>query len=499
MPYLQHLDAQFPLARGETRVGRGATADLVVPPGAEPAEAADAALVVITIGDDGAASLRVAEGDAGVFVNGVPVGREPAPLLHGDRVAIDGCELRFADEAQAGETQEIPAAADVRVATPSAGIGEARSRGRLVSLTDGREYAVPVEGLTIGRDAGCDVVVATPNVSRRHARVLPVPGGYELLDTSRNGVFVNGARVQGALALARGDTVRVGGDEFRFYADAEPALEPRSLKDVPSLQMTGAIPAMKRPPTPPPPGPSVVPATPGAPPPRTLEQVPSLQRTAAMPALKRPTPSPGVPSAPAAPQAGTSAAKGGSSGAAPAAASTSSIGRARPSALAVLEILNEGASKGTRFEIHAPLTHVGRGAYNDVVVLDESVSESHAKIQRREDAWYLVDMDSTNGTYLAGTRVYGESRLTSGSDVRFGGIKMSFRTLGGGQRGTGETRVIVGVRGPDPKRAEQRLKELARGVEPTQADPPRRGVPIWIWGALGALVAFFLYLVLQGR
>ncbi len=496
MPYLQHLDAQFPLARGETRVGRAATADLVVPPGAEPAEGVDAALVVITIGDDGAASLRVDEGDAGVFVNGVPVGREPAPLLHGDRVAIDGCELRFADEAQAGETQEIPAATDVRVATPSAGIGEARSRGRLVSLTDGREYAVPVEGLTLGRDAGCDVVVVAPNVSRRHARLMPVPGGYELLDTSRNGVFVNGARVQGALALARGDTVRVGNDEFRFYADAEPALEPRSLKDVPSLQMTGAIPAMKRPVTPAGAGAEAVPAPPAPPTPRTLEQVPSLQRTAAIPALKRPTPSPAVP---ATSQLGAPSAKGTSAGASSPAAGAAPLGRPRASTLAVLEVLNEGAIKGTRFELHAPLSHVGRGAYNDVVVLDESVSESHAKIQRREDAWYLVDMDSTNGTYLAGTRVYGETRLPSGSDVRFGGIKMSFRTLGGGQRGTGETRVIVGVRGPDPKRAEQRLKELARGVEPTQAEPPRRGVPVWIWGALGALVAFFLYLVLQGR
>ncbi|HEX4933554.1 MAG TPA: FHA domain-containing protein, partial [Gemmatimonadaceae bacterium] len=484
--------------RGETRVGRAATADLVVPPGAEPAEAADASLVVITISADGAASLQVSEGDAGVFVNGVPVGREPAPLLHGDRVAIDGCELCFADEAQSGETQEIPAASEVRVATPSAGIGEARSRGRLVSLTDGREYAVPAEGLNIGRDAGCDVVVASPNVSRRHARLIALPHGYELLDSSRNGVFVNGARVQGALALARGDTVRVGNDEFRFYADAEPALEPRSLKDVPSLQMTGAIPAMKRAATPPPPGTDAVSSVPAPSAPRSLEEVPSLQRTMAIPTLKRPTPSPAITAGPQAPLGSApSTVKPASGGSSAAGRSPSSRGPALP--LAVLEVLNEGASKGTRFELHAPLTHVGRGAYNDVVVLDESVSEAHAKIQRREDAWYLVDMDSTNGTYMAGTRVYGEARLTSGSDVRFGGIKMSFRILGGGQRTTGETRVIVGVRGPDPKRAEQRLKELARGVEPMPAEPPRRGVPVWIWGALVALFAFFLYLVLQGR
>ena len=475
MPYLQHQDAQFPLAQGETRVGRGVGADVRVPPGAEPGDVADAALVAVVIAPDGAASLRVVQGDAGVFVNGVPVGREPAPLLHGDRVAIDGCELRFADEQQGGVTLEVPTQGDVRVATPSAGIGEARSRGRLVSLTDGREYAVPPEGLTLGRDAGCDVVVAAANVSRRHARITPGPGGYELVDSSTNGVLVNGARVQGALGLARGDTVRIGNDEFRFYADAEPPVPPRSLLDVPSLQATAAIPAIKRPvvaPTPP--------ATPSAPSP---SRTPDLSL---MPG--------GGPVAPRTP-ASDAALVGG----APALHEASSAASRRKGTLAVLEILNEGPEKGKRFELIAPLSHVGRGDHNDVAIRDESVSESHAKIQRREDAWYIVDMDSTNGTYVAGSRVYGEAKVSSGGDVRFGGVKMLFRTMGGGQRATGETRVIVGVRGPDPKRAEQRLKELARGVETDDAPPAPKGAPVWLWLALVALGAFFLYLVLQGR
>ncbi|MFP5353700.1 MAG: FHA domain-containing protein [Gemmatimonadota bacterium] len=459
MPYLQHNDAQFRLAKGETRVGRGAGADLRVPPGAEPGDAADVALVAITIGESGAASLCVVEGDAGVFVNGIPVGREPAPLLHGDRVVIDGCELRFADEAQAGDTQEFPSQGDVRVATPSAGIGEARSRGRLVSLTDGREYSVPAEGLTVGRDAGCDVVVAAANVSRRHARIDQVQGGYELVDTSTNGVFVNGARVHGSLALARGDTVRVGMDEFRFYADPEPPAPQRSLRDTPSLQATAAIPAVKRPVS------TTEASRPAAPPAPSVGggPVPASARAAMVDA-------PDVPA------------------------------HARHIApLAVLEVLNEGPAKGTRYELVTPLSNVGRGDYNDVVILDESVSDSHAKIQRREDGWYIVDIGSTNGTYVAGARVFGEARISTGTDVRFGGVKLSFKTVGGGQRGTGETRVIVGVRGADPMRAEQRSRELAHGGDTHEAPPERAGAPAWLWVALVALSALFIYLVLQGR
>lgn len=471
MPYLLHHDAHFSLALGETRVGPGANADVRIPEGDQPGDEEDATVVVIAIGDDGAASLRAEHGDAGVFVNGLPVGREPAPLLHGDRVAIDGCELRFADEERSGDTDEYPVPTDVRVATPSAAIGEARSRGRIVSLTDGREYAVPVSGLLIGRDASCDVVVVAPEVSRRHARIAPTGHGYEVLDSSANGVLVNGARVQGHVALAKGDRLRIGTDEFRFYAEAEPPAPPRSLEQVPSLQSTAAIPAMKRP----------FPPVDGA----DLAQ----SRASGSPAASGRREAPGG-AVGAGAVAGANATAGGAPG-----------GGARRSRapLATLEILNEGANKGTRFELIAPLSHVGRGDHNDVVVLDESVSESHAKIQRRDDAWYIVDMDSTNGTYVAGSRIVGEARVVSGTDVRFGGIKMAFRILGGGQRGTGETRVIVGVRGPDPKRAEQRLKELARGVDAPEAPAERSGAPVLIWLALAALVAFFIYLVLQGR
>lgn len=449
MPYLLHHDAHFALAFGETRVGPGANADVRIPEGVQPGDEEGATLVVIAIGNDGAASLRAEQGDAGVFVNGLPVGREPAPLLHGDRVAIDGCELRFADEERSGDTGEHPVPGDGRIATPSAGVDQARSRGRIVSLTDGREYAVPATGLSIGRDAACDVVVVAADVSRRHARIALTGHGYEVLDSSANGVLLNGLRVQGHVSLAKGDMLRIGTDEFRFYADVEAPAPPQSLQQVPSLQATSAIPAMKR-----------------------------------------PFPPPDAPLAHAA-ESGMSTASGPRHAPGPS-------GRRDRAPLATLEILNEGASKGTRFELVAPLSHIGRGDHNDVVVLDESVSESHAKIQRREDAWYIVDMDSTNGTYVAGSRILGESRVSSGMDLRFGGVKMAFRILGGGQRGTGETRVIVGVRGPDPKRAEQRLKELARGVDAREAPAERSGAPAWIWLALAALVAFFIYLVLQG-
>ncbi|QEL66549.1 hypothetical protein OTERR_30730 [Oryzomicrobium terrae] len=42
---------------------------------------------------------------------------------------------------------------------------------------------------------------------------------------------------------------------------------------------------------------------------------------------------------------------------------------------------------------------IGRGNGNDVIVADSKVSRSHARIERRDDGYVLVDQ-STNGTYL---------------------------------------------------------------------------------------------------
>ena len=73
-------------------------------------------------------------------------------------------------------------------AKASAGAGKptANTGGRIVSLTDGREYAVTGASLVFGREAGCDVVVTGKDVSRRHAEIVTTPKGYMVVDSSTN-------------------------------------------------------------------------------------------------------------------------------------------------------------------------------------------------------------------------------------------------------------------------------------------------------------------------
>ena len=67
--------------------------------------------------------------------------------------------------------------------------------------------------------------------------------------------------------------------------------------------------------------------------------------------------------------------------------------------------MRSGALKGTRLIVKTPVANIGRAEYNDLVLPDESVSTSHAKLQRREGVWILVDLESTNGTHVDGERI----------------------------------------------------------------------------------------------
>src|SRR5256886_6389291 len=175
---------------------------------------------------DGHVIIRKASPAADVLINGVRLGAEPTPLLHGDKVEVGGHEFTFVDERRSGSTQYVQAftpataggPAKAGVKPPTIGV----TGGRVVSLTDGREYVITGASLVFGREAGCDVVVSGKDVSRRHAEIVQTPKGYMVVDSSTNGTFVNEEQVQGQRILARTDVIRLGEEQFRFYAEAAP-------------------------------------------------------------------------------------------------------------------------------------------------------------------------------------------------------------------------------------------------------------------------------------
>ena len=95
---------------------------------------------------------------------------------------------------------------------------DARMPGSLMLPTGDRvplgEYTV-----SIGRQHDCTVVLADPNVSRRHAEVAPSGTGFAVTDLgSTNGTVVNGSRITGTKQLTDGDEVRFGNTVMHFEA-----------------------------------------------------------------------------------------------------------------------------------------------------------------------------------------------------------------------------------------------------------------------------------------
>ena len=423
MPYLKLQDTQHPLAAGETVIGAFDGAQIRLPSG-DPSTSA-----VVLVGQQGVSIRRGTAGSV-VTVNGVQLGVEPSPLLHGDRVEIAGHELRLGEDQKGGSTQFVSAAEIAKLAAASKPSSAPKkpttaTGGRLVSLVDGREYAVADAGMSFGREVGNDVVIASTEISRKHASIAPASNGYMLTDHSTNGVWVNGARVQGEQLLGRGDVIKMGAEEFRFYADvAKAAPQPAPSAAQLEVTMMGG-PGFAPPKAPAPaPAPSPVPEPAPAPAPAPAPKpVPQLDIT--MMGHPGMVPPPKAAPAPA-----------------PAPAAAPAAGR-QP--LASLEIVAEGPLKGTKFELHSALTNIGRGDHNDIAIKDESISDSHAKIQKRADGWYVVDQESTNGTYVGGRRVQGEVRVEGAPDLRFGGIKMTFRPVATTQDAGGGTRAIAAV------------------------------------------------------
>src|ERR1700740_2402818 len=58
---------------------------------------------------DGQVVIRKASPAADVLINGVRLGAEPTPLLHGDKVEVGEHELTFVDERRSGSTQYVQA------------------------------------------------------------------------------------------------------------------------------------------------------------------------------------------------------------------------------------------------------------------------------------------------------------------------------------------------------------------------------------------------------
>jgi pSer/pThr/pTyr-binding forkhead associated (FHA) protein len=79
----------------------------------------------------------------------------------------------------------------------------------------------------------------------------------------------------------------------------------------------------------------------------------------------------------------------------------------------------------TEFALDKPVMVVGRESDADIMVDEPLVSRNHARFERRGDAWYVLDLGSTNLTKVNGDIVR-ERLLQDGDTVQFARAQLKF-------------------------------------------------------------------------
>jgi hypothetical protein len=86
---------------------------------------------------------------------------------------------------------------------------------------------------------------------------------------------------------------------------------------------------------------------------------------------------------------------------------------------------------GDRIEKQFPIsergTDIGRSAPADIILTDKQVSRRHCRIEPDGEDCYVVDLGSTNGTFVDGERVTDRAKLPLGAELTMGGVRLVYQ------------------------------------------------------------------------
>lgn len=71
-------------------------------------------------------------------------------------------------------------------------------------------------------------------------------------------------------------------------------------------------------------------------------------------------------------------------------------------------------------------TSIGRSNKSKIIIKDPYISKEHLKIVKDEGDYYLEDMDSANGTFVNGTKIFDVVKLKNGDRIKIGQVEFLF-------------------------------------------------------------------------
>ena len=93
-------------------------------------------------------------------------------------------------------------------------------------------------------------------------------------------------------------------------------------------------------------------------------------------------------------------------------------------------VLIEGRPLGKKFPLMPPQVRIGRGEKADLSIDDKSVSHLHSEIQFKGEKILIMDLKSTNGTYVNDKKIDSPTFLKEGDLIRIGTTIFKFLPAG---------------------------------------------------------------------
>lgn len=104
----------------------------------------------------------------------------------------------------------------------------------------------------------------------------------------------------------------------------------------------------------------------------------------------------------------------------PASAIPGHVGPAATATSASRLVITAGPREGMEIPLPSQPLTIGRSSESGLVIRDDYTSTHHARLMLLNDAWVIQDLDSTNGTFLEGTRVVVPTQIPLGASIKIG-------------------------------------------------------------------------------
>ena len=90
-------------------------------------------------------------------------------------------------------------------------------------------------------------------------------------------------------------------------------------------------------------------------------------------------------------------------------------------------VITSGAKAGLEMDLPVEAMTIGRSNESGLVIRDDYTSTHHARLLLWADGWVIQDLDSTNGTFLNGTRVLVPTQVPLNTPVKIGTTSFELR------------------------------------------------------------------------